>query len=65
MSDRINEDDDDAAAVHTLADVLGVVIRDEHFDEVCAAWRLMQPHLARVRETELAKDQEPAALFRP
>jgi len=25
----------------------------------------MQPHLARVRQVELAEDEEPAAFFRP
>jgi hypothetical protein len=62
---RISEDGDDAAAVLALAELFGVPLRAEHVDEVSAAWRLMQPHLDRVRGIELAPDEEPAAHFRP
>ena len=65
MSGRISEDGDDAAAVRVLAELFGAPLRSEHVADVSAAWRLMQPHLARVRAIELAEDEEPAALFRP
>ena len=65
MSGRICEDGDDAAAVRALAAVFGLALREQHVAEVAAAWRLMQPHLAKVRDIELAPDEEPAAFFRP
>jgi hypothetical protein len=65
VSGRLSEDGDDAAAVRALAALLGVPLRPEHVGEAAAAWRLMQPHLTRVRAIELAQDEEPAAIFRP
>jgi len=56
---------DDLATVRTLAEMFGLSLREEHLGEVAAGWRLMQPHLARVRQVELAEDEEPAAFFRP
>jgi hypothetical protein len=53
------------AVVRTLAVQFGVPIRPEHMSEAAAAWRLMAPHLERVRDADLAPDCEPAALFRP
>jgi hypothetical protein len=52
-------------AVAELAEILGVVVRDEHLSEVAACWRLMAPHREQVRAFALAPDDEPAALFRP
>jgi hypothetical protein len=62
---RLTDDGDDAAAVRALAELFGLPLRREHVDEVSAAWRLLQPHLARVRAIELAEHEEPAALFHP
>lgn len=53
------------AAVRTLAVQFDVPIPPEHLSEAAAAWRLMAPHLERVRAADLAPECEPAALFRP
>ena len=53
------------AAVRALAEQLGTPVPPPHLAETAAAWRLMAPHLERVRAAELAPDLEPAALFRP
>ena len=58
-------DEEAQSAVRILAEQFGAAIRPEHLAETAAAWRLMAPHLARVRQARLAPDQEPAALFRP
>jgi len=55
----------DLALVLSLAEVFGPPIQPTHLDEVVAAWRLMRPHLDRVRAADLACTAEPAALFRP
>ncbi len=51
--------------VQALARHLEVVLRPEHLAETAAAWRLMAPHLDRVRRTALGPAAEPASLFRP
>jgi hypothetical protein len=58
-------DDPDEALVRALAEAFDTTIRPEHLGEVAAAWRLMRPHLERVRSAELSPAAEPAALFRP
>lgn len=58
-------DDPDAALVRALAEAFDLTIRPDHLGEVVAAWRLMRPHLERVRSAELPATAEPAALFRP
>ena len=58
-------EDEAEATVRVLAEAFGWPIRPEHLAETAAAWRLMAPHLARVRQARLASDQEPAAIFRP
>jgi len=65
MSGRISDDGDDAASVRALAQLFNLPLQDVHVPEAAAAWRMMQPHLARVRASELAPDDEPASLFRP
>ena len=55
----------DLALVLSLAEVFGPPIQPAHLEEVVAAWRLMRPHIARVRAADLASTEEPAALFRP
>jgi hypothetical protein len=57
--------DEAEAAVRVLAVQFGAPIPPEHVAEAAAAWRLMAPHLERVRAAELAVTSEPAALFRP
>ncbi len=57
--------DESEETVRVLARVLEVAIAPEHLGEVAAAWRLMSPHLERVRASELGPELEPAALFRP
>jgi hypothetical protein len=57
--------DDAEAAVRILAVQFGVPIPPQHMAEAATAWRLMAPHLDRVRAADLATDREPAALFRP
>jgi hypothetical protein len=56
---------DDEALVRALAEAFDMPLRPGHLAEVAAAWRLMRPHLDRVRAAGLAHTQEPAALFRP
>jgi hypothetical protein len=51
--------------VANLAEALGSPLPLEHLAEVAASWRLMAPHLARVRAAELEAELEPASLFRP
>ncbi len=53
------------AAVRALAELFAAPIPDAHLAEAAAAWRLMAPHLERVRAADLGQDLEPAALFRP
>jgi hypothetical protein len=53
------------AAVRALAALYEVPIPEQHLAEAAAAWRLMAPHLERVRAADLGPDLEPAALFRP
>jgi hypothetical protein len=65
MTGRICEGGDDAATVRALAEAFGAPLRPEHIEEAAAAWRLMKPHLARVRAAELAPDEETASFFRP
>jgi hypothetical protein len=55
----------DEALVQGLGEALGLQIRPEHLGEVAQAWRLMRPHLERVRAIELTPADEPASLFRP
>jgi hypothetical protein len=57
--------DDAEGAVSVLAAQFGTPIAPEHLAEAAAAWRLMAPHLARVRAAVLAAEIEPASLFRP
>jgi len=57
--------DEAEAAVRVLAEQFSVAIPPAHLPEAAAAWRLMAPHLERVRAAELTPDREPAALFRP
>ncbi len=59
------DEDPDEAQVRQLAEAFDAPIRPEHLAEVAAAWRLMRPHLERVRSAELPPTDEPAALFRP
>ena len=56
---------DEEETVAVLAGRLGVVVPPEFLAEVAAAWRLMAPHLERVRDAELGPEAEPASLFRP
>ena len=51
--------------VASLAKQLGSPLASEHLAEVASAWRLMAPHVERVRNAELPPALEPAALFRP
>ncbi len=51
--------------VARLAEDLGVAIRPEHLGEVERAWRMMQSHRQRIREAEIATEDEPAPVFRP
>ena len=51
--------------VRVLAREFGITIQAEHLGEVAAAWRLMAPHLERVRGVDLGPELEPASLFRP
>jgi len=53
------------SAVRTLAELFEVPIAPQHLAETAAAWRLMAPHLERVRAADLGQELEPAALFRP
>ena len=53
------------AAVRALAELFDVAIPPQHLAETAAAWRLMAPHLERVRTADLGPELEPAALFRP
>jgi len=55
----------DEDQVLRLADAYSLIVRPEHLPEVVAAWRMMQPHLARLRAAELTFQDEPASLFRP
>ena len=55
----------DEALVRALAEAFDTPLRPEHLAEVAAAWRLMRPHLERVRAAGLAPTDEPASLFRP
>lgn len=57
--------DPDETLVLSLAGAFGAPLRPEHLAEVAAAWRLMRPHLDRVRAADLAPAEEPASLFRP
>jgi hypothetical protein len=57
--------DPDEALVSALAAAFDAPLRPEHVAEVAAAWRLMRPHLDRVRAAGLAHKEEPASLFRP
>ena len=57
--------DPDEALVCALAEAFATPLRPEHLAEVVAAWRLMRPHLDRVRAADLALTEEPASLFRP
>ena len=57
--------DPDEALVRALAQAFDTPLRPEHLAEVAAAWRLMRPHLERVRAAGLASTDEPASLFRP
>jgi hypothetical protein len=57
--------DPDEVLVRTLAEAFDLTIRPEHLGEVAAAWRLMRPHLERVRSAELPPTAEPASLFWP
>jgi len=59
------DEDPDEVLVRQLAECFDAPIRPEHLGEVAAAWRLMRPHLDRVRSAELSPSDEPAALFRP
>jgi hypothetical protein len=66
MSSLKTEDaDPDEVLVRTLAEAFDLTIRPEHLGEVAAAWRLMRPHLERVRSAELPPTAEPASLFWP
>lgn len=56
--------DAEVALVRSLAECLGVPVLPEHLPEVAASWRLMRPHLERVRAIDLTPAEEPAALFR-
>jgi len=53
------------AAVRALADLFDAPIPPQHLAETATAWRLMAPHLERVRAADLGAELEPAALFRP
>ena len=53
------------ALVSALAEAFGAPLRPEHLVEVAGAWRLMRPHVDRVRTAALAPTEEPASLFRP
>jgi hypothetical protein len=53
------------AMVLALAELFEFPVPAQHLAEVAAAWRLMAPHLDRVRAADLAADLEPAALYRP
>jgi hypothetical protein len=55
----------DEALVLSLAEAVDAPLRPEHLAEVAAAWRLMRPHLDRVRAADLASTEEPASFFRP
>jgi hypothetical protein len=57
--------DPDEVLVGALAEAFDLAIRPEHLGEVAAAWRLMRPHLDRVRSAEVRPTVEPASLFRP
>ncbi|MEO6379390.1 MAG: hypothetical protein ABIO37_15315 [Caulobacteraceae bacterium] len=57
--------DEAEETVRVLAREYGVTIQAEHLGEVAAAWRLMAPHLDRVRAADLGPELEPASLFRP
>lgn len=57
--------DPDEALVLCLAEALDAPLRLEHLADVAAAWRLMRPHIDRVRAATLAPTEEPASLFRP
>ena len=57
--------DEAETAVQALAEQFGAPLPPEHLAEIAAAWRLMAPHLQRVRAADLGQSIEPAALFRP
>ena len=57
--------DEAEEVVRVLAREFGINIQTKHLGEVAAAWRLMAPHLERVRAADLGPDLEPASLFRP
>lgn len=48
-----------------LADSLGAPVRPEHLEDAERAWRMMQPHRARVMASPLIPEDEPAPVFRP
>ena len=51
--------------VMDLAKAYGLELAPAHLLETVAAWRLMAPHLERVRAAALTPHLEPASLFRP